>query len=496
MKKLFVFDCDGTLLNDDRELLPETIAALRNAAHEGHYPVICTGRGIVQLKGYLDQMPFMKIACTLNGGVINFLDSGDEIINGQPIGRDAINELIDIAMKYKRELQWTDDNQNMYRVYFGTTPQQDITDQSFFRLGTQNPKYDKWEDVRHTLNNGNILHASVKMESSLIKEPYQQIYDHFAKTNKYAVHNTGNIYIDIDPLGVNKAAAVKTLQKNLNISNENTYCFGDSSNDISMVEYAGTGIALWNSTQDLKEVADVIIGSNNEPSIATYISNVISQTSNKVLEPSLLAFDKSKMEEQLDEVKQEGIDTIHYDVMDGFVNNKSFDTEYMQMISDKGFETIVHLMVYDPMSYIDRFAAFKPSAITFQYEAVNYSEAMKVIKKIKSYGIKAGIAIKPYSQYSSYSHLLDYVDFLTMMTVEPGKGGQSFIDDAMKNVEQVYKYRADNNLRYKIEVDGGIKLENVYKVLPYVDYVVAGSGYMGINKTARYEFINRVMEEK
>ncbi len=492
MKKLFVFDCDGTLINDNRELLPETIAALRNAAHEGHYPVICTGRGINQLRPYLNQI---KIVCTCNGGIINFLETGDEIINGNPIARDVINDLIDIAMKHKRELQWTNDNQEMYRVYFGTTPEQDIQDQSFFQLGTKNPVYDKWEDVRHTLNDGNIIHIAVKMETSKIDEPFNFIHEKYHKSQKYNVVKTGDVYIDVDPWGVNKATAVKLIQRNLGIKNENTYCFGDSDNDISMVEYAGTGVALWNATQNLKNVADVIIGSNNEPAIATYVSNVISQTSNKVLEPSLLAFDIDKLQEQLEELKQEGIDTIHYDVMDGYVNNKSFDIEHMQLIKDMGFEIVVHFMVYDPMQWIERFAQFKPEAITFQYEAVNYSEAMKVLKKIKSYGIKAGIAIKPYSKYTSYSHLLDYVDFLTMMTVEPGKGGQSFIDDALNNVKYVHKYRKENNLRYKIEVDGGIKLDNVYKVLPYVDYVVSGSGYMGSSKTARSEFVNKVMGE-
>lgn len=495
MKKLFVFDFDGTLLNDDRKILPETIAALRNAAHEGHYPVICTGRGKKQLDDYLKDLPFMKVVCTCNGGIINFLDSGDEIVLAQPIGRDVINDLIDIAMQYKRELQWTTENQDMYRVYFGTTPEQDITDQSFYRVGTQNPKYDKWEDVRHTLNNGDIIHIAIKMETSKIKEPFQIIYDKYHKTQKYYVTNTGEIYIDVDPYGVNKAEAVKLLQKNLNITNDNTYCFGDSTNDLSMVQYAGTGVALWNATQDLKEAADVIIGSNNEPSIATYISNVISQNNNKVLEPSLLAFDVNQLEAQLEELKKEGIDTIHLDVMDGFVNNKAFDTEHMPLLRDLNFETTVHLMVYDPMSYIERFAQYKPQALTFQYEAISYVEAMKVLKKIKSYGIKAGIAIKPYSKYQSYCHLLDYVDFVTVMTVEPGKGGQSFIDDAMTNLLNVYNYREKKHLKYRIQVDGGIKLNNVDKILPYTDNIVSGSGYMGLSKQAKYEFIKKVMGE-
>lgn len=262
-----------------------------------------------------------------------------------------------------------------------------------------------------------------------------------------------------------------------------------------MVQYAGTGVALWNATQDLKEAADVIIGSNNEPSIATYISNVISQNNNKVLEPSLLAFDVNQLEAQLEELKKEGIDTIHLDVMDGFVNNKAFDTEHMPLLRDLNFETTVHLMVYDPMSYIERFAQYKPQALTFQYEAISYVEAMKVLKKIKSYGIKAGIAIKPYSKYQSYCHLLDYVDFVTVMTVEPGKGGQSFIDDAMTNLLNVYNYREKKHLKYRIQVDGGIKLNNVDKILPYTDNIVSGSGYMGLSKQAKYEFIKKVMGE-
>ena len=188
---------------------------------------------------------------------------------------------------------------------------------------------------------------------------------------------------------------------------------------------------------------------------------------------SFLDIKEPKMEE-LNYLDSLDIDYIHLDVMDGvFVENKTYTYEEFYDITR--FTTKpkdVHLMVSDVKTNIDKFSKMKPRFITFHYEAV--SEVSSVINYIKELGIGVGMSIKPSTDVSEIIDYLDYLDLVLVMSVEPGKGGQTFIEDSIKKINQLYTLREENNYHYQIEVDGGINNETIKKC-NNADICVVGS---------------------
>ena len=168
------------------------------------------------------------------------------------------------------------------------------------------------------------------------------------------------------------------------------------------------------------------------------------------------------------------IDYIHLDVMDGvFVENKTYTYEEFYDITR--FTTKpkdVHLMVSDVKTNIDEFSKMNPRFITFHYEAV--SEVGSVINYIKELGIRVGMSIKPTTDVSEIVDYLDYLDLVLVMSVEPGRGGQTFIEDSVKKIDQLYALREEKNYHYQIEVDGGINDETIKKC-NNADICVVGS---------------------
>ena len=168
------------------------------------------------------------------------------------------------------------------------------------------------------------------------------------------------------------------------------------------------------------------------------------------------------------------IDYLHLDVMDGiFVENKTYTYEEFYNITKFATKPKdVHLMVSDVKRYIDEFSKMNPEFITFHYEAV--SEVSSVINYIHEKGIKVGISIKPSTEVSEIVDYLNYVDLVLVMSVEPGRGGQSFIEDSIRKINQLYDVREKQNFNYVIEVDGGINNETIKKC-DKVDIAVVGS---------------------
>ena len=194
------------------------------------------------------------------------------------------------------------------------------------------------------------------------------------------------------------------------------------------------------------------------------------------LSPSILSCDFSKLQDNLDQTKNTSIRMIHIDVMDGlFVPNISFGFKIIEDIRNKNdyfFDT--HLMIEDPKRYIERFAKAGCDRVTIHYEACDDPE--KVIDLIKSFDIEAGISLKPKTDPKLILPLLSKVDCLLIMSVEPGFGGQSFMEDSLEKVRFFRKYIDDNNLKVKLEIDGGIKTTNVNKVIEAgCDEIVSGS---------------------
>lgn len=162
-------------------------------------------------------------------------------------------------------------------------------------------------------------------------------------------------------------------------------------------------------------------------------------------------------------------DYFHIDVMDGnFVKNNTIELMERYADSLKNITNIpldIHLMVKDIKKYVDEFASCMPRNITFHIEATeNKEEAIQLIKYIKEQDCKVGIAVNPETDITEIYDLIPLVHNVMIMTVEPGKGGQTFITDMTKKIAKLKSYITNNNLDTEIEVDGGINLDNIQEV--------------------------------
>ncbi len=179
-----------------------------------------------------------------------------------------------------------------------------------------------------------------------------------------------------------------------------------------------------------------------------------------------------KTKEAIQKISASGLDYIHVDVMDGdFVPNVSFPFSEVSPIIVSNLKYDVHLMVQNPEIYIEQFSSIHPEFITFHYEIGN---TMKWISEIRSKGIKAGLSVKPDTDLEEIKSFLPFVDLVLVMSVEPGKGGQAFLEQTYSRIEELYHYRNQNHLHYQIEVDGGINNQNTPK-LKKCDMIVVGS---------------------
>ena len=189
---------------------------------------------------------------------------------------------------------------------------------------------------------------------------------------------------------------------------------------------------------------------------------------------SILNADLTNLKEEI-KLYDKHLDYYHLDVMDGnFVPNISFGPDYIKSLkahTNVVFDT--HLMINNPEFYVKKFIEAGSDIVTFHFEATNNPEAL--IDKIHALGAKAGISIKPMTKVEVLEPLLKKLDLVLIMTVEPGFGGQSFMEDQVSKLEYLKKYKENNDLSYLISVDGGINNETINKVNQYTDLVVVGS---------------------
>jgi len=194
------------------------------------------------------------------------------------------------------------------------------------------------------------------------------------------------------------------------------------------------------------------------------------------ISPSVLACDFSRMAEEVDRVEKGGAEYLHLDVMDGiFVPNISFGAPVISSLrphSKLVFDT--HLMIVNPERYIDDFVKAGSDIITIHYESTD--KVLDTLKYIRSNGIKAGITIKPATPVSVLNDLVDYVDMILIMSVEPGFGGQAYIESSDEKIRQVKELVERSGKHIDIEVDGGVSPSNVKRVIDAgANVIVAGS---------------------
>ena len=193
-----------------------------------------------------------------------------------------------------------------------------------------------------------------------------------------------------------------------------------------------------------------------------------------IIAPSILSSDFANLETEIKRLEENGADWVHVDVMDGhFVPNLTIGAPVVKAIKPvTKLPMDVHLMIENPAKYVKDFALAGADIITFHYEATKET-TFEVINIIKSYGVKVGISIKPKTPVSAIKPYLDMVDLVLIMTVEPGFGGQKFMEDCADKIIEVKAY---SNKDIIVEVDGGVNAQTSQHCKKCgVDALVAGS---------------------
>ena len=199
---------------------------------------------------------------------------------------------------------------------------------------------------------------------------------------------------------------------------------------------------------------------------------------NTLIAPSVLAADFANLQRDIEMINNSEADWFHIDIMDGvFVPNISFGMPVLEAISRHAKKTIdVHLMIVDPDRYIKTFADLGANNLTVHLEACTHLH--RTLQAIKAEGMKAGVAINPHTNVSLLEDVINDIDLVCIMSVNPGFGGQSFIENTYKKVKQLKEIITRNGASTLIEIDGGVTSKNAVQLAEAGAYVLVAGNFV------------------
>ncbi|PAF54872.1 Cof-type HAD-IIB family hydrolase [Mycoplasmopsis agassizii] len=267
-KYAFVFDLDGTLLRNDNTIHPLTLKMLQKRHQNGDILAIATGRGIKKCLDVMQELPFLNYFFTSNSTVMKNLKTNQITVNGN-LELDAYEFLKNLAIKENLIMQM-DTLEDSYILYDPNKHAHLVDPNRLMDL--QSAVLSTWENADQGIyqRKETILQIALRTNEAISEKYLKATKENLGK--KYEVVLTNKIFVDINPKNISKALAIEYIKKHH--PDTEIFAFGDSSNDYKMLEAADFAITLENATNDLKEIANVIIGDNNTDSIGTFLQGL------------------------------------------------------------------------------------------------------------------------------------------------------------------------------------------------------------------------------
>lgn len=203
---------------------------------------------------------------------------------------------------------------------------------------------------------------------------------------------------------------------------------------------------------------------------------------NTLIAPSMLSADFANLQRDIEMINSSNADLFHLDIMDGvFVPNISYGFPVIKSIAKYAQKPLdAHLMIVNPDRYIEEFCKIGVEYLSVHIEACTHLH--RTLQNISSFGVKAGVAINPHTPVSSLEEIIDFAHFILVMSVNPGFGGQSFIETSYRKIDQIKELTTKRGLSVLIEVDGGVNKENAPLLIDSgADILVAGNSVFGSN---------------